>query len=156
MRKRFFSVFAVICIVLMFVGCGGMKAERTPLCPEVNVTKVEAPVIPDAPVVKVDVPVMFDFDSDVIRDDQYDTINKIAEIMLNNSDVILLIEGYASIEGSEEYNLDLSERRANSVKDVLIDLGVSSDRISSDGMGETTAFGEELNLNRRVMVLSIK
>jgi outer membrane protein OmpA-like peptidoglycan-associated protein len=152
--KKIFSVFAVICIALMFVGCGGMKTTETPLCPEVNVAKAE--VIPDSPVIKVSEPVMFDFDSDVIRDDQYATINNVAKIMSDNNDIILMLEGHASVEGPESYNLDLSQRRADSVKSVLVDLGVSSERISTNGMGETDAFGEELSTNRRVMVLSIQ
>jgi len=158
--KKIFSGFAVTCIALMFIGCGGgaTNVDKTPLCPEVSVVKVQESktVVPDSPVVRVNEPVMFDFDSDVIRDDQIPNISNVAEIMKDNSDVVLKLEGYASIEGAKKYNLGLSERRAKSVKNTLVDFGISSDRISTIGMGETTQFGEELSLNRRVLILYIK
>lgn len=151
--KKIFNVFVVLCVALMFVSCAGNNAKIVQSAPcEVSIAD---PVIPDAPVIKIIEPVMFDWDSDVIRDDQTPTVVKVADIMKEHTDIVLVLEGFASVEGPEDYNLDLSKRRAESVKSALIDLGVSADRITTNGLGETEQFGSELSPNRRVMVLSV-
>jgi outer membrane protein OmpA-like peptidoglycan-associated protein len=73
----------------------------------------------------------------------------------------LQIIGHTDNKGSEEYNLDLSTRRANSVKKYLISKGVNQDIITSEGKGETepidtndTEQGREKN--RRVEFIIIK
>jgi peptidoglycan-associated lipoprotein len=54
-----------------------------------------------------------------------------------NATVKLTIEGHCDQRGSAEYNLSLGERRANTVKQMLVKLGVKSNRLT------TTSFGEE-------------
>ena len=49
-----------------------------------------------------------------------------------------MIEGHTSTEGSDTYNQDLSERRAQSVVDDLIQRGIDGGRISALGLGETS------------------
>jgi outer membrane protein OmpA-like peptidoglycan-associated protein len=151
--KKMFNVFAVLCVALMFFACAGNNAKIVQTAPCISIA--EPVVIPDAPVIKIIEPVMFDWDSDVIRDDQNPTIDRVADIMKEHTDIVLVLEGFASVEGPEDYNLDLSKRRAESVKSALVDLGVSADRITTNGLGETEQFGSELPPNRRVMVLSV-
>ena len=67
-----------------------------------------------------------------------------------------MLEGHTDNVGSEEYNMSLSERRAESVKNALVDKGVSAERIKAKGCGSTqpllpNKLDDELNfLNRRV------
>lgn len=100
---------------------------------------------------------MFDFDKSDIRADQEIILDKVDILMDTYPDTDLVINGYASTEGSEEYNLGLSQRRANAVKDALIKRGIPADRIKKvTGKGEVGIFGEILKLNRRAVILDVK
>lgn len=155
--KKMINVFAVLCVVLMFVSCAGNNAKIVQSAP-CAVISLADPVIPaEAVLVKIVEPVMFDWDSFIVREDQSETLDKVAKLMKENQDIILVLEGFASVEGPEDYNLNLSQNRADAVETALVERGVSSERIQSvTGKGETTQFGEELSPNRRVMVLSIQ
>jgi outer membrane protein OmpA-like peptidoglycan-associated protein len=68
----------------------------------------------------------------------------------------LVLEGHASMEGTIGHNLKLSQMRADAVKSMLMLSNVPEENIkSSIGQGETNIFGEILDTNRRVMVLSV-
>lgn len=100
--------------------------------------------------------VMFDFDKAVIRDDQQKVLDGIVKMMNEFPDTYLFIAAFASTEGPEKYNQKLSERRAEAVKNELLKKGVQSDRIvGTRGEGETSDFGDMLDLNRRALVLSV-
>jgi outer membrane protein OmpA-like peptidoglycan-associated protein len=101
--------------------------------------------------------IFFNWDSSAIRADQFDKIDNIVALMNEFPETVLILDGYASEEGPEEYNLQLSTDRANAVSQQLIGLGVPAERIMSiTGKGETTIFdGGFLEPNRRVMVISI-
>ena len=100
--------------------------------------------------------IYFDFDSAELRSDSEDGINAVYNFLILNPDKNILIEGHTDDIGSEEYNLRLSERRAESVKSALINKGVSSERIKTKGCGysqplPTNNFDDELKtLSRRV------
>ena len=66
---------------------------------------------------------------------------KIKEILMENPLGNLLIEGYASADGDDDYNLELSVKRAEAVRDLLIDLGVAEERLEVIGLGETSPIG---------------
>jgi outer membrane protein OmpA-like peptidoglycan-associated protein len=115
-----------------------------------------APAPPEPKVIKVTENVMFDWDSDVIRDDQKPVLDDIAGYLVDYPDTLLVIEGYASEEGATDYNLDLSNRRAESVRAGLHERGVAPASIKSVvGNGETTTFGDILKDNRRVLVITV-
>jgi len=85
-------------------------------------------------------PIFFDFDKASIRPDQMAAINNNSRVLKNHSDVNLLIEGHCDERGTEEYNLALGERRAKSVRDYLIDLGVMENHIQTISYGESRPF----------------
>ena len=79
----------------------------------------------------------FDYDMYNIRADQRDTVEALAAWLDTNPSVTLSIEGHCDERGTREYNLALGERRANSVRDYLVALGINPARLS------TVSFGEE-------------
>jgi outer membrane protein OmpA-like peptidoglycan-associated protein len=80
----------------------------------------------------------FEFDSDVIKPRSYDLLAEIASTIKAHPEILAIrIEGHASAEGTEEYNLDLSDRRARSVRRHLVERGsVEEGRLTSQGYGE--------------------
>lgn len=82
-------------------------------------------------------PVYFDFDSSDIRSDQVSRIETNAEFLKGEGDKNIRIEGNCDPRGTSEYNMALGERRAQSAKKYLVNLGISESRLS------TISFGEE-------------
>ena len=83
-----------------------------------------------------------------------------ATLIKRNPSATFTLEGYTDSYGSEEYNLDLSRRRAESVKDYLVNvLGINPAQIETRGYGKTNlltspdASIEEQEVNRRVVVV---
>jgi outer membrane protein OmpA-like peptidoglycan-associated protein len=82
--------------------------------------------------------IMFDFDKDTLRPDAFPTLEKVAEVLGQYPEAPVLIEGHTDSKGKETYNQDLSERRAKSVKDWLVEnAGADGTRIETKGLGET-------------------
>ncbi|MGB2697514.1 MAG: OmpA family protein [Candidatus Zixiibacteriota bacterium] len=100
---------------------------------------------------------LFDWDKSDLRPQAKTNIESLAKILNKYPDTDILIEGDTDSSGSEDYNLKLSERRAQSVANYLMGLGVPSSRISMVGLGEMnpiasndTDYGRQQN--RRVEV----
>jgi len=73
---------------------------------------------------------LFDFDSAVIRDGYMEKLGMLADYLQKNPDAYVVAAGYTDSTGDEEYNLALSYRRADSIKDHLITIhGIGADRI---------------------------
>ena len=82
--------------------------------------------------------ILFDFDKDVIKPESKPTLDEIGSLLASQPDLKLRIVGHTDNQGSAEYNLDLSERRAASVVAALISgYGISADRLTSAGAGMT-------------------
>ena len=102
-------------------------------------------------------PIQFELGTERILPESLPTLRAIAEIVIGHPEIgHLLIEGHASEEGSYQYNYDLSNLRARSIYEELVNAGVHPKRMSTRGMGEVEpiALGEEetrLALNRRVV-----
>ncbi len=78
----------------------------------------------------------FDFDKYDIRPQDAEILKENAAILHKFPKVRFQIEGHCDERGTNEYNLALGERRANSAKSYLISLGISPDRISTISYGE--------------------
>ena len=101
--------------------------------------------------------VTFDTNSTVVKPGLYTEIDRVAGVLSRYSETLIRVEGHTDSVGSEEYNMDLSFRRANSVRDLLVQRGVNISRIETVGFGETkpvatnaTEAGRQLN--RRVEI----
>jgi len=78
----------------------------------------------------------FDFDKYDIRPQDTVILKENTEILKKYFKVKIQIEGHCDERGTNEYNLALGERRANSTKNYLVSLGISPDRISTISYGE--------------------
>lgn len=107
----------------------------------------------------MDLEVMFDNDKDIIKPDYYNRIKAVADFMTEYGNTEAIIEGHTDSNASIPYNQDLSERRANAVRNMLVQqFGIESNRLSTVGYGElrpraTNATAEGRQLNRRVMAV---
>lgn len=104
--------------------------------------------------------VLFDFNKYTLKPEARERLAKISGILLAYPGLKLQVEGYTDNIGTEEYNQQLSEKRADTVRAYLVSQGVPPDGVSAQGFGKTdpvadnsTAQGRKLN--RRVdMVVS--
>lgn len=79
---------------------------------------------------------LFDFDSYGLRQNTKEDLQEMASTLKKYDDTNILVEGHTDAQGSETYNQELSEERAQAVSSYLRQLGVSSDRLITKGYGE--------------------
>jgi peptidoglycan-associated lipoprotein len=87
----------------------------------------------------------FDYDKADIRPDARAALSKTADFLKSNPRFKATIEGHCDERGSTEYNLALGVRRANAVKEYIVSLGVSADRVSTVSFGKEKPFCMESN-----------
>jgi peptidoglycan-associated lipoprotein len=87
----------------------------------------------------------FDYDSAQIRPDARQALQKTADFLKGYPNTRVTIEGHCDERGSTEYNLALGTNRADSVKNALIQAGVSGDRVKTITMGKEKPFCTESN-----------
>jgi outer membrane protein OmpA-like peptidoglycan-associated protein len=101
--------------------------------------------------------VTFDYNSATVRPGLYSEIDRIANVLLKYPQTLIRVEGHTDSSGSETYNMDLSQRRADSVKNLFIQRGVSPGRIETMAFGETLPIADNSTeagraMNRRVVI----
>lgn len=101
--------------------------------------------------------VLFDFNKDVIKPEAFAQLDAIYEILEKNPAMSIELQGHTDNIGSKKYNMDLSQRRANSVANYLGNKGIARNRLATTGFGfdkpvalNSTDFGR--SLNRRVEI----
>jgi outer membrane protein OmpA-like peptidoglycan-associated protein len=97
----------------------------------------------------------FEFDKDVITLESYPTLDAIVDLMTSNEQLHLKVLAHCDAIGTDEYNLDLSERRAKSVKTYLTRHGVPPPYIRYIGLGSSQPIADNATeagraRNRRV------
>ncbi len=116
-------------------GTANLAASAVPQTPEVadTVKANEAQPVASEAIAKAekiqDKSIYFDFDSFAILSAYRDVVIKQAEIIKNNQNKIVVLEGNTDERGSSEYNLALGNRRANSVQKNLVLMGVPAAQI---------------------------
>jgi len=125
------------------------KAAATPMAEEQAVILVSEPkaeeqvvAIASEPTEKVVVlafeDIHFDFDKSTLKPEAKTILKRNIQVLKDNPNAHVRIAGYTSASGTDAYNQKLSERRAKSVEDYLINEGViSSDRLTRIGYGES-------------------
>ena len=87
----------------------------------------------------------FDYDTDAIRADAQATLSKDASYLVSHPDVKVVLGGYCDERGSDEYNLALGQKRAESAKTSLVTAGVAASRIRVISYGKEKPFCSESN-----------
>jgi len=102
--------------------------------------------------------VLFNTNKAQLKSDGMHNVQKLADFLKQYPQHKVLVEGHTDSTGSDSYNQELSDRRANAVRTALIDQGISSERVATRGYGEAypvagndTAAGRQLN--RRVEII---
>ncbi|HEX2954189.1 MAG TPA: OmpA family protein [Bacillota bacterium] len=81
-------------------------------------------------------PIFFNFDKSFIRKDQLPVLEKSLEVLKANSDLYILLGGHADPPGTNDYNMRLSQRRAETVRKWLVAHGIDANRITIVAYGE--------------------
>jgi outer membrane protein OmpA-like peptidoglycan-associated protein len=81
--------------------------------------------------------VRFDFDRSDIKPEYRDILNRIAGILMTLKGYTINVYGYTDDVGTQTYNLQLSQRRAEAVRDFLVQAGISPTIMSSKGFGKS-------------------
>lgn len=155
MRKVFLFVLLGLMAAFMTAGCAKKGAlitepgaegramrgtetvtEESPQIAKLGKEDITGKYIEDVAVSVEFEDIHFDFDRYNIRDDARPTLDNLSSY-LAGKDAKVIIEGHCDERGTDEYNLALGDRRAQSTKQYLMASGVSPDRI------ETVSYGEE-------------
>ena len=99
----------------------------------------------------------FEFDKATLRPENRELLSKIVGILLSSKDYGIYVYGHTDDIGSEEYNLELSKRRAQAVRDYLAENGIAPEIISTKGFGKSRPLVAETSAmarakNRRVEI----
>lgn len=108
-------------------------------------------------------PIYFEFDKSNITQQGAFELNKLIQVMNNNANMVIFAKSHTDNRGSNEYNMILSERRAKATVQYVISKGISADRISGKGFGESEpketcdkCTEAQYSLNRRSEFMIVK
>ena len=99
--------------------------------------------------------IYFDFDKSTLRPESFEELDKLKDLLNKYPNMNIEISGHTDSKGSDEYNLELSQGRADAVRQYLLDNGIMAGRIEAKGYGETQPEAdndteEGRQINRRV------
>ena len=92
--------------------------------------------------------IFYDFDKATLRPESKEALDEMAQMLRDNPNVTIEMGAHTDRKGSEEYNINLSNRRAKSVVDYLVAAGIRADRLSWKGYGETVPKKVTKRINR--------
>ncbi|MBA6346945.1 MULTISPECIES: OmpA family protein [unclassified Colwellia] len=107
--------------------------------------------------VEIKLNVIFENNSSLVKPAMVDDVQRLADFMKEYQNTSVVIEGHSSASGSEEYNLMLSQKRADTIKGLLINkFSIDASRLSAKGFGETQLIAKgtspaDNSVNRRVV-----
>ncbi|HEY5960745.1 MAG TPA: OmpA family protein [Polyangiaceae bacterium] len=156
-----------LCLAVLAVGCGGTMTFQGQSAFAVSGQKAPAPAAapaaqPQSRVavrdnkIEIDEKVQFEHDKAVILPVSFGLLDEVTKVMKENPQITkVLVEGHASVEGDAAHNLKLSDDRAKSVMNYLVQHGIDKSRLTSKGFGTTQPIAdnkteEGREKNRRV------
>ena len=80
--------------------------------------------------------IYFDFDKTTLKKESFTELNKVVEFLKQNSSVEIEIAGHTDNKGTDDYNVNLSQGRSQSVVDYIVSQGIESFRLVAHGYGE--------------------
>ncbi len=95
----------------------------------------------------------FKFDSATLLSGGQREMDRVAAVLNQYPQTTIRVEGHTDATGSEEYNLQLSQRRARAVADALVQRNVYPERITTVGLGESQLISSDPATNRRVNIV---
>jgi outer membrane protein OmpA-like peptidoglycan-associated protein/tetratricopeptide (TPR) repeat protein len=108
-------------------------------------------------------PIYFEYNKSNITQEGAFELDKLVQVMKNNDQLVIMAKSHTDSRGSDQYNLDLSDRRAKSTVQYIISKGINASRISGKGFGETEpkvqcdpCTEEQHSQNRRSEFLIVK
>lgn len=102
--------------------------------------------------------VLFDYDSAALKAGSYDELMRVAKVLNQYPQTNILIAGHTDSKGAEDYNLKLSQNRAEAVKNAMVGMGVNPSRMTTVGNGESKPIADNnteagRQMNRRVEIV---
>jgi outer membrane protein OmpA-like peptidoglycan-associated protein len=82
-------------------------------------------------------PIYFEYNKSNITQEGAFELDKLVQVLKNNSEMVILAKSHTDNRGSDQYNMSLSDRRAQSTVQYILSKGISKDQISGKGMGES-------------------
>ena len=130
---------------------------------ELNPTKATIVEVEDKLIINVE-NIYFDFDKWTIKNESTISLNKVVDILNGNPDMKIEINAHTDNKGNNNYNLDLSEKRAASARQYIVSKGIDANRLISHGYGEQQPLVDckgdcskaEDQINRRIEFVIIK
>jgi OmpA-OmpF porin, OOP family len=149
---------------LAFKGCpdtdGDGVSDKEDRCPAAkgSIENKGCPEIPKLDIQKITLiagKIYFETGSDKLKLISYASLDDLADILKRNDAVLLTVEGHTDSDGEDAYNMNLSQKRTESVKNYLVSKGVAESRLTAIGYGETQPVADNAKAagkakNRRV------
>jgi general secretion pathway protein A len=136
-----------------------LDGERAPSLPQRNfsVVKADPGTPPSVPIADDQLVVYFKHNSSEISDTSLEVLDRLSKLLMNKQDVKISIAGYTDSTGTKSYNIAISKKRAETVKNYLLNKGANLSEITAVGLGaqdfvasNETESGRKLN--RRVEI----
>ena len=140
-KKVFITAIIVFFVVLnlIFTGCAKKQVIKPlqPMSP-VTETEMEEPSLRGKDYITVPQleTVYFEYDDATLKTEARDILAKNAKWLKENTEVEIIVEGHCDERGTTDYNLALGDRRAKSIRNYLIRLGIKGNRIATISYGE--------------------
>jgi outer membrane protein OmpA-like peptidoglycan-associated protein len=81
--------------------------------------------------------IRFDVGKATLKPESMGIINEVVDLMKEHPDLRFSVEGHTDSDGDDAFNMELSDKRAESVKSTMISMGIAADRLESKGLGES-------------------
>ncbi len=99
--------------------------------------------------------VFFDTNSSILKSGAYSELDRVATVLRDYPQTTIRVEGHTDSKGAADYNMRLSEKRAQSVSSALVQRGIDPARIQTIGYGESQPISSSNVENRRVKIVII-
>ena len=134
---------------------------ETPTMDTVIITRIDTVFI-EAPVIEmkelktvkatfqpIEKDILFEFDKSLVKTESFSELESIINILNSRTNLKISLKGYTDSKGSETYNVNLSKRRVNAIKEFLVANGIDDSRILIDALGEKNPKADNSSLNGR-------